>query len=127
MLDKLAPCPFCGSEHVSMSFFATPDSGSTPAGHFIECETCSAAGEGVRIVGEAPDRIEYAQSKAIAAWNRRHPANGQSEGGGERLRTFAEFVLGQMHNLPRTQTANYVAHRCEEELAALHPQGASNA
>lgn len=79
--EKLEPCPFCGSPDVSMSFFATPDSGNEPAGHFIECESCAASGEGVRIQGDAPDRAEYAKSKAITAWNTRTPDSDREQGG----------------------------------------------
>lgn len=58
-----------------MSYYATTKS-PEPAGHFIECTTCGASGENAKIEGEMPDRVEYAKSRAITAWNTRPPAIG---------------------------------------------------
>lgn len=65
----LKPCPFCNSP-AEMSWYAK---GSNPekAGYFVECGSCSAGGEPCDIEGEAPDRVEYTQAKAITAWNTR--------------------------------------------------------
>ena len=70
--DVLAPCPFCGGEG-EVSWYAR-GSDPTPAGHFIECTSCAASGEGFDIQGEMPDRVEYTKSKAVDAWNTRQQA-----------------------------------------------------
>jgi Lar family restriction alleviation protein len=70
--EALLPCPFCGGEG-EMSYYALAKN-PAPAGHFIECTTCAASGEYAKIQGEMPDRVEFAQARAIAAWNRRAPS-----------------------------------------------------
>ena len=69
MQVELKPCPFCGGE-ADISFYASVDS-PEPKGRFVECMSCAAAGPSFEIQGDAPDRDEYTQTKAIAAWNTR--------------------------------------------------------
>lgn len=71
MKEELLKCPFCGGE-AEMSFYMRGDS-KDAAGHFVECGSCSASGEGFDIEGGMPDRVEYTKSKAIDAWNARAP------------------------------------------------------
>ena len=66
----LLPCPVCGGNDAEISWYARGDT-ADKAGYFVECGGCSASGEGFDIEGEAPDRDEYTQGKAITAWNTR--------------------------------------------------------
>ena len=68
-MTDLKPCPFCGGE-AEISYYATEQS-NLPAGRFVECVSCAATGPSFEIQGDAPDRDEYTQAEAAAAWNRR--------------------------------------------------------
>lgn len=68
--ETLKPCPFCGGE-AEVSYYTTAQS-SEPKGYYVECVSCAAAGPSVEIQGQMPDRVEYTQAKALAAWNARH-------------------------------------------------------
>lgn len=68
--EALEPCPFCGGEGAEVSFYMRGSS-KEPAGYYVECVSCTAAGAHMDIHGEMPDRVEYTKSKAIAAWNTR--------------------------------------------------------
>ena len=69
----LLPCPFCGEEYAEMSHYTTASSPKEPAGYYVECGYCSAAGPPFEVQGEMPYRHEYTKAEAIAAWNRRAP------------------------------------------------------
>lgn len=62
-MDKLLPCPFCGSDEVEIKYYPT----MRDAPYFwCECENCSAKG------GEGYDYDKsVAVDKAVALWNRR--------------------------------------------------------
>jgi Lar family restriction alleviation protein len=53
-LPKIAPCPFCGSEHTRL-----PTSSLSGAWYFVECHACDATG---------PTRADPVE--AVAVWNR---------------------------------------------------------
>ncbi|WP_164541297.1 Lar family restriction alleviation protein [Sphingomonas sp. S-NIH.Pt1_0416] len=82
---KLLPCPFCGSDDVSMSFSATPQS-SEPAHRFVECDMCGSCGAGVKIASGDDDG---AKALAIDCWNTRAAPPAMDREAVERVREAA--------------------------------------
>jgi Restriction alleviation protein Lar len=66
MIRERKPCPFCGSDQVSMSFSAGMDS-PEPRARFIECEECAAMGPPCEISDHGSDAA--AQEAAAACWD----------------------------------------------------------
>jgi len=67
MTEKLLPCPFCGNDVASQSFWYGCVPGDEPRGYHVFCLECS---ETDTLDGPRRDTLE----EAIAAWNRRAPA-----------------------------------------------------
>jgi len=94
----LLPCPFCGEEYAEMSHYTTASSPKEPAGYYVECGYCSAAGPPFEVQGEMPDRHEYTKTEAIAAWNTRAAAPALMEEGARlALEAAAEEAIAQAH------------------------------
>lgn len=55
-VDALEPCRFCGSDQVMLCFVT----GFTRSGHFVNCDSCNAAGP-----------LHEDEDAAVAAWNTR--------------------------------------------------------
>ncbi|MGF6633543.1 Lar family restriction alleviation protein [Paraburkholderia sp. MM6662-R1] len=64
--DELKPCPFCGSDEVTIGSFG---SSYVDPQHYVQCEECDGA-----TMRHASD------AAAIAAWNRRAAASAQATG-----------------------------------------------
>jgi hypothetical protein len=79
MAEKLKPCPFCGSDKITL-FGPTcrPETPYNPADRLYPIVRCGSC------LGEATGKNEdYLGSSAIAAWNRRAPLSSlQSQEGG---------------------------------------------
>jgi hypothetical protein len=64
--EEVLPCPFCGNEVKSQSFWYGCAPGNEPRGYYVFCLECS---ETDALDGPRRDTLE----DAIAAWNRRTP------------------------------------------------------
>lgn len=68
MVDKLKPCPFCGSKAELYQNIKEDGTGDFNGRYFVRCDPCDLVIDSAWDVPEA---------EAIAAWNRRTPANGE--------------------------------------------------
>jgi Lar family restriction alleviation protein len=111
----LLPCPFCGEEYAEMSHYTTASSPKEPAGYYVECGYCSAAGPPFEVQGEMPDRHEYTKTEAIAAWNTRAAAPALMEEG---ARLALEAAKGAAYNAYLKLSVSKVIW---DAMAALDP------
>ncbi|WP_419692202.1 Lar family restriction alleviation protein [Burkholderia gladioli] len=99
-LSELLPCPFCGSDEVTVGSFG---SSCIDPQHYVQCEQCDGA-----TVRHASD------GEAIAAWNRRAspaPAISESEDAIQAVRVVLE------------QNAVYFARSTIEEIVDAARKG----
>ena len=68
MTEKMKPCPFCGSEDISIET-ESDVMGKIARAH---CEICGATASGIGVMSR-PDSDADLHPTAIAAWNRRTP------------------------------------------------------
>ncbi len=59
-MDKILPCPFCGSEDIDME-----------ADIFLVCNNCKAEGPVVNVCRYVNDPNSSLQAEVVAAWNKR--------------------------------------------------------
>ena len=88
MTEKMKPCPFCGSEDISIET-ESDVMGKIARAH---CEICGATASGIGVMSR-PDSDADLHPTAIAAWNRRSPHDPDLAAAVGRVRRAVDHVI----------------------------------